>query len=416
MNRRHFFSALAPVGVGLARPASARITRITVAPIQGRFHKFVTMNAYDTAPKGHTYSNHLIRIQTDQAVEGVGVMGYQTPDEAFYRALRVLLGVDPLAVYQAVYQMEDGRVAGRSQRLANVLRTYAFLDGAMFDLIGKLTGKPAWRLIGDSARDRVETYDGTLYLSDIWFWDRGVTAVVEEAEEAAKRGYRGIKLKLGRGWKWMEPEPGFRRDVEVVHAVRRAVGPAMKIMVDVNNGYQKEPERAWRLLEETAADNVYWLEEPFPEQVGLYTELRAKMQKAGIRTLIADGENVRQSSELTAYLEPKVLVDVLQMDIRTCGLLENAALARRAGPLGAVCIPHNWGSHVGGLMGLQLAKAMNAVPAAEDDRSTCDVLIAEGYDFRGGSYAVPDRPGLSIRVDEDVYRLKCKAAEVAVEP
>ena len=65
-------------------------------------------------------------------------------------------------------------------------------------------------------------------------------------------------------------------------------------------------------------------------------------------------------------------------------------------------------------MGLQLAKAVKPLPAAEDDRSTCDVLIAEGYDFRGGSHAVPDRPGFSIRVDEDVYRLKCKAAEVVV--
>jgi L-alanine-DL-glutamate epimerase-like enolase superfamily enzyme len=343
-------------------------------------------------------------------VEGVGVMGYRTPDDAFYGALRKLVGVDPLAIYQ----MEGGRITGRAQPFADLLRTYAFLDGAMFDLIGKLTGKAAWRLIGDSVRERVETYDGTLYFSDVWFRDRGVRAVVEEAEEASKRGYRGVKLKLGRGWKWMEPEPGFRRDVEVVRAVRTAVGREMKIMVDANNGYQKEPERALRLLQETAADNVYWLEEPFPEQVGLYTELRAKMRHAGIHTRIADGESVRQASELTPYIEPEVLVDVLQMDIRTCGLLENAALAHRAGPLGAVCVPHNWGSQVGALMALQVAKAVTAIPLAEDDRSTCDVVVADGYDFRNGSYAVPDRPGLSIRVDEDVYRLKCKATEVAV--
>lgn len=411
MNRRYFLSALAAsASLQVGRSAGARITRIMVAPIEGRFHKFVTMNAYDLAPKGHTYSNHLIRIQTSEGVEGVGVMGYRAPDEAFYQALRTLVGADPLAAYQ----MDGGRITGRAQPYADTLRTYPFLDGAMFDLIGKLTGKAAWRLIGDSARDRVETYDGTLYFSDVWFRDRGVKAVVEEAEEAMKAGYLGIKLKLGRGWRWMEAEPGFRRDVEVVHAVRKAVGPGMRVMVDVNNGFQKEPQRAWRLLQETAADNLYWLEEPFPEQVGLYTELRAKMQKEGIHTLIADGENVRQSSELTAYTEPKVLVDVLQMDIRTCGLLENAALARRAGPLGAVCIPHNWGSQVGGLMGLHLSKAVKAVPAAEDDRSTCDVVIAEGYEFRGGSYALPEKPGLSIRVNEEVYRLKCKAAEVAV--
>src|SRR5262245_8515682 len=184
MNRRHFLSAMAPAAVRLAQADSVRITGIKVAPIQGRFHKYVTMNAYDTAPKGHTYSNHLIRVQTSQGVEGVGVMGYGAPDDAFYRALRLFPGADPLAVYQ----MESGRITGRSQPFADVLRTYPCLDGAMFDLIGKLTGKAAWRLIGDSVRDRVETYDGTLYFSDVWFRDRGVKAVVEEAEEAAKRG------------------------------------------------------------------------------------------------------------------------------------------------------------------------------------------------------------------------------------
>jgi L-alanine-DL-glutamate epimerase-like enolase superfamily enzyme len=376
----------------------------------GRFHKFVAMNAYDVAPKGHTYSNHLVRVQTGQGVEGVGVMGYGAPDEKFYAALRSLVGADPLALYE----MENGRITGRSPRYAETLRGYMFLDGALFDLIGKLTGKAAWRLIGDAARDRVETYDGTLYFSDLWFRDRGIRAVVEEAEEAARKGYRGMKLKLGRGWKWMDPEPGFRRDLEVVRAVRAAMGPEMRIMVDVNNGFQKEPERAWRLLQETAAETLYWLEEPFPEQVGLYTELRAKMREGGVRTLIADGESARQSGEMIPYIEPKVLVDVLQLDIRGCGFLENAALARRAGPLGAVCVPHNWGSQLGGLMGLQLGKAVKFVPAAEDDRSTCDVLIPEGYEFRGGSYSVPDNPGLSVRVDEDAYRLHAKAAEVVI--
>jgi D-galactarolactone cycloisomerase len=411
LNRRYFLSALAAsASLRAGRSAGSRIARITVAPIDGRFHKFVTMNAYDTAPKGHTYANHLIRVSTGDGAEGVGVMGYRAPDDAFYQALKTLIGADPLSVYQ----MEEGRIIGRSAAYAGVLRTYAFLDGAMFDLIGKLTGKAAWRLIGESARDRVETYDGTLYFSDVWFRDRGVKAVVEEAEEAVKTGYRGLKLKLGRGWKWMDPEAGFLRDLEVVHAVRNAVGKEVRIMVDVNNGFQKEPDRAWRLLTETAEDNLYWLEEPFPEEVGLYTALRARMQKSGIKTLIADGESARQISELLPYIEPKVLVDVLQMDIRTCGLLENAALARRAGPLGAVSIPHNWGSQAGGLMGLQLAKAVKAVAAAEDDRSTCDVLIPDGYAFHAGSYAVPDKPGLSIRVDEQVYRLKCRPSEVVV--
>jgi len=58
MNRRAFLASLAPSAAALCASKNApdRITRITLAPIQrqGRFHKFVTMNAYDTVPKGHT--------------------------------------------------------------------------------------------------------------------------------------------------------------------------------------------------------------------------------------------------------------------------------------------------------------------------------------------------------------------------
>ena len=84
MERRHFLislgTALAARGAArAAAKASARVTKITLASVQGRFHKFVAMNSYDTAPKGHTYTNTLVRIATDQGVEGVGVMAYALP-------------------------------------------------------------------------------------------------------------------------------------------------------------------------------------------------------------------------------------------------------------------------------------------------------------------------------------------------
>jgi D-galactarolactone cycloisomerase len=383
---------------------------VTLANFEGRFHKFVAMNSYDKAPKGHTYPQTLVRIATDQGIEGVGVMGYAAATAEFHRSLKSLIGAHPLELYE----MKEGRIAGRSPEFAELLSSYRFLDGALLDLIGKLTGKPVWQLIGKSARERVEVYDGTLYFSDVWFRDRGLRAVVEEAEEAQRKGYRGIKLKLGRGWKWMGKEDGLRRDIEVVRAVRKAIGPQMKLMGDANNGYQKDPERAWRLLAETADANLYMIEEIFPEDVQQYTDLRAKMHQAGLKTLIADGENASNIALFRPYLEPRRLMDILQMDIRTGGLLDNLTLARMAETAGAVSIPHNWGSQIGGLMGLHLAKAVPNAIAAEDDRSTCDLIIAEGYEFQEGTYSVPEKPGLSIRVDEDVYKLKCKPSEIVI--
>ena len=423
MNRRHFIATLAASATSAAatasstsaplrrvRPSPVAIKSVILANFEGRFHKFVAMNSYDRAPKGHTYPQTLVRIATDQGIEGVGVMGYAAATAEFHRSLKSLIGANPLDLYE----MKEGRIVGRSPGFAELLASYRFLDGALMDLIGKLTGKPVWQLVGNSARERVEVYDGTLYFSDIWFRDRGVRAVVEEAEEAQKKGYRGVKLKLGRGWKWMGKEDGLRRDIEVIRAVRKAVGPQMKLMGDANNGYQKDPERAWRLLAETADANLYMIEEIFPEDVQQYTDLRAKMHQAGLKTLIADGENASSIALFKPYLEPRRLMDILQMDIRTGGLLDNLTLARMGETAGAVSIPHNWGSQIGGLMGLHLAKAVPSAIAAEDDRSTCDLIIAEGYEFQEGTYSLPQKPGLSIRVDEDVYKLKCKSGEIVI--
>ena len=391
MTRRDFLLALAA--------PRARITQIRLARIEGRFHKFVAMNSQDRAPKGHTYSNTLLRIATDQGVEGVGVMGYAQPDAAFHKAVETLVGANPLDLYL----WQEGRITGRASR---VLETYKHLDGPLFDLIGKLAGVPCWKLIGPAARERVEVYDGTLYLSDVWFRDRGVRAVVEEAEEAWKSGYRGVKLKIGRGARWMEREAGLKRDIEVIQAVRVALGPKAKLLVDANNAFRGDLEGAWRLIADTAEAQLYWLEELFPEDAGHYARLRDRIERAGIRVYLADGENFTDPRGFEPYLKPRRLVDVLQMDIRTGGFLGNLETARLGQTAGALSVPHNWGSQVGLLMGLHLAKAAKSVIAAEDDRSTCDVIVAEGYSFRDGEYTVSDRPGLGIRVDEDVYRLK----------
>ncbi len=412
MTRRVFLSTLAAASAvrAVAKPAAARITRITVTPIQGRFHKFVAMNSYDTAPKAHTYTNHLIRIATDEGVEGLGAMGYAAPDDAYRAALKGLIGADPLSVFT----MQDGKVSGRSPAFESLLLKYPHLDGPLLDLLGKLQNRPVWKLLGDSARDEVEVYDGTLYFSDVWFRDRGVRAVMEEAEEAVKSGYLGLKFKVGRGWKWMTPADGLKRDIEILNEARRAAGPQIKILADANDGYRNDFEGAWQLMRETKAANLYWMEEIFPEDVAKYAELRRRMTEEGIGTLIADGESLRETEAFKQYLKSPRTFDVVQMDIRVGGMLPNRELARMAGAAGAISVPHNWASAIGKYMGLQIAKACKDIPAAEDDRSTCDVIQAEGYVFRQGKYAVSNEPGFGLRMNQEVYKEKFASGETVV--
>src|SRR5437867_226477 len=101
MDRRHFLLSLAALGVTrAAQRAPVKITRIALATIEGRFHKFVAMNSQAARPGGHTYNNVLVRIGTDQGVEGIGVMSYSAPDDAHLRALKTLIGANPLDLYE----------------------------------------------------------------------------------------------------------------------------------------------------------------------------------------------------------------------------------------------------------------------------------------------------------------------------
>ena len=409
--RRMFLSA-ATVALGAAKAAAApaKITSVTLSTIRGDFHKFVAMNAYDNGPKGTSYENVLVRIMTDAGIEGVGVMGYTKPDAEFLKDIRSLLGADP----EAVYEFRDGLIWGRAAGFSDLLTKYKHLDGPLCDLIGKLRGVPCWRLFGESVKDRVEVYDGTLYFSDLWYRDRGAQAVVDEAREAMQSGYRGIKLKIGRGSKWMLRKEGLRRDIEVVRSVRSAIGSEPRLLVDANNGYRDNFAGAWQFLLETKQQRLDWLEEVFPEDAELYRQLRRRMRQAGIRTPIADGENMRAAEDFRPYVEPERLFDVMQLDIRTGGILDCRAMSQLGEPHGAQAVPHNWGSQVGLLMSLHLAKTQKNIMAAEDDRSTCAALNVRGYQFKDGAYTVSDEPGLGVTVNEDAYEAPTFPAKTVI--
>jgi len=367
------------------------------------------MNAYDRAPKGYRYEHTLIRIETDQGIEGIGAGTYDRPDEAYVESLKILIGANPLEIYQ----MDGERIIGRAPAFDNVLKENRHLDGPLYDLIGKLLNRPAWSLIGKSKRERIPVYDSTIYFSDVWFKDRGISAVVQEAQESVKSGFHAIKVKVGRGYRWMEEAAGDQRDIEVIHAVRDGVGPNVLVMADANYGYRGRFDAAWRLIYETRGDRLYWMEEIFPESVNGYQILREKMNKAGIKTLIAAGEHVRDVNAFKPYLTPIRLMDVLQMDIRQGGFLDNIEIAHMTAAVGGVAIPHNWASQIGLIMAIHLSRAVDAVPMVESDRSTCDVLIVE-YELLNGNLVIPNKPGLGIEIDKRVYARQCKPNEIVI--
>jgi D-galactarolactone cycloisomerase len=386
-----------------------KITRITICRVEGNYHKFVGMNAGGTKPAGLTYTNNLVRITTDQGIEGVGVMA-GSPDAAYQDRVRKLLGADP----RQIFEWKGQQVVRPSQPYADLLTRHPHLDGALLDLAGKMNGQPCWKLLGEEARHQIPAYDATIYFSDIWFPDRGARAVFEEVEEALKMGYTALKIKVGRGFRWMDKTAGMERDLEILRGTRKIAGPAVTIMADDNNAFKDDFTGAWQFLRQTGDVNLYWIEEIFPETVSDYGRLKDLMGKAGLKSLIADGENFREPEQFEPYLKPRQLMDVMQLDIRNGGILKCREAGRMAEAAGNIAKPHNWASQIGVLMALHLAKACKGVTGVEDDRSTCDAITAAGYSFHNGVYTVPDTPGLSITVNEEVYKRKYQRQEIVL--
>jgi L-alanine-DL-glutamate epimerase-like enolase superfamily enzyme len=407
MNRRTFLLCASAGAAALTGSSQPVIRKARVSLLTGRFQKVVAMNAYDKAPKGPTYQHGLIRLETDQGVEGVGAGTYQLDLNAYADALQFLVGKSPLDLYE----MKDGRVVRAIPAFAAHQRKYQYLDGPLFDLIGKLTKKPAWSLLGPSVRNEVDCYDGTLYFSDVMLPDRGVAAVADECKESVDSGFGAVKLKAGRGSKWMERKAGDERDIAVIHAARKAVGPKTLVMVDPNFGYQGLFDAAWRMLEETREDRLYWVEQPFRDSVDEYTRLKDKIATANMKTLIADGESFEHPEQFDKYVKPRRLMDVLQLDSRRSGFLAGREAAALAESVGAVSIPHNWASQIGHMMALHMSKACKAMTWSEDDRSTCEVFTPVGYKFGGPRQTISDEPGLGIKINESVYEKQCKPNE-----
>ena len=392
--------ALPPAPAFVRRIGSAPvIERITLLSVPGEFNRFVAMNAYDQAPKGKTGSIRVARLVLSDGTTGVGVVGYRFRDDTLAQ-LRRLLGRDPLSFHD----WRDGTIRGFAPDVDAFFREphLAWAETPLLDAIGQLKGEPVWRLFGSAVRDAVDCYDGSLYFADV-AQQRDARAVAEIAARIRDDGYRAIKLKLGRCFKWIPGEAGVERDIEVFIATREAVGANFNLMTDANNGYQDHADWALRLLRACAPHDMYWIEEIFPETVDGYRSLRQAMFDAGCTIRIADGESVNRMEEFDPYLNAGLL-EVVQPDMRTVGFSNILRAADAAASHGVMLVPHNWQSELGKLMSIHAARIRRNIAFAEDDRYHTHAFDASDYLFRDGQWHAPDAPGWGVRlVDYDRF-------------
>ncbi len=382
MTRRELFAAagaavLARGGWAAGAPPDVRITRVVAFELKLRRPKYVGKNSHRD-DHGETSGDRILRIYTNTGIDGFGTSWSGANDCAR------LLGRNPFDFFRA----DDRRVMCPLGRFTSPL----------WDLIGKLRGKPVCELLGGGP-GRVPVYDGSVYFSELvpQYAARGLDRLKDEVDLGLAMGHRGFKAKVGRGYHWMLAEEGFARDLEAIRVIRRHAGPDILLGTDSNVGY--DFDRTKRFLAELGDCNLAFVEEMFPMSVERYVELKAFIRERGWKTMTAAGEDQRRPADMKRWVEAKA-VDILQGDMNQFGFEDVMAEADLGRPAGAMVAPHNWGSLLGFYLQLHAARAIPNFFRAEHDPLSCPALIAEGYAIRDGYASVPAAPGLGLKLDD----------------
>lgn len=195
----------------------------------------------------------LVRVRTDQGLEGVGVTYHEAGGHALralvLRELRPrLLGRDPVE-REGLWRECVAVLRGVGRKGLSFCALSA-VDVALWDLAGRILGLPLHRLLGGERR-RVPVYASGGWTS------HDDDQLVEEARGMVRAGYFLIKIKVGcdRG---RRPD----RDVVRVRKVREAIGPDVGLMLDANNCW--DAATAVRFANRVRDLDPIFLEEPVP--------------------------------------------------------------------------------------------------------------------------------------------------------
>jgi len=251
----------------------------------------------------------LVRMRTDQGVEGVGIATSYTPIEAAIQAFKtgiaeLAVGEDPLAperLYQKIFALTSQRLASeRGWTREAIVRISAAVDIAAWDIVGKVAGLPLYRLFG-GFRSEVPCYVTCAYYRD----GKTMAELRDEMQMLKAQGHTGFKGKVGG--------LPLKEDIERMALVREVIGPDKELMIDVNRGWDLATAiEGARLLEPL---RPRWLEEPVR-----WADDRRELKLLARETRIplSAGESELTSYGCRALLEEQA-IQILQFDCTMMG-------------------------------------------------------------------------------------------------
>jgi L-alanine-DL-glutamate epimerase-like enolase superfamily enzyme len=331
----------------------------------------------------------VVKVITESGLTGYGESHHGRSPGAVAHLIdstlkQLILGMDGanvIGIWQRIYKMQlgsHGMGAGTAIAMSGI-------DMALWDIRGKATGWPLYKLLGGSAKP-VPAYAGGVSLGY-----QPPEQLVEEAGVHVDLGYKAVKLRVG-------DNPA--RDIERIAAVREAFGEDLDILVDANTGYSvADVRKVMPWLEEY---HVGWLEEPFPAHDYRSYEIAATY---GIVPLAA-GENHYTRFEFARVIEDGD-IQILQPDLsKTGGITEGLRIAALASTWKLPINPHT------SMTGLNMAATIHFL-ASIDNAGYFEADVSKNNLFRDELVSTPytvdkegcvrplEQPGLGLEVNEE---------------
>lgn len=329
----------------------------------------------------------VLKVHTDEGITGLGEVS-STP---------VWSGEDAVTAIHVIRSFLEPALTGEDprdiERLTAKLRravaghpfTKSGIEIALWDILGKAAGLPVYRLLGGAVRTRVPI---KMSVSGV-----EPERAAELATWAMNRGLTALKVKTG-----IEPEGDLAR----VKAVRRAIGPSVRLGVDANGGWSVRAAISTirRMADEC---NIYFAEQPVaPVDVQWLVDVRRSVPVP----VMAD-ESCYTLQDAMALTRAGA-ADILSIYVGKGGGIGPARkMAAVAEAAGLTCTV---GSNLElGIASAAMTHLATATPGIGAEEFPCDILgplsyehdlLAEPIDFRDGSVKAPEGPGLGVELDE----------------
>lgn len=399
MLRRDFLKALPAIPVlaevPLLRGAKIKITDVKLLRTRVVRDTGTVINWVGIPNAQRIGGTSFIEVHTDQGLVGMG----PTVGEGEVAALKSLLvGRDPFDIERLAAQLRNSSSGGGRGTASFTQRGGASAEIALWDLIGKATNQPLYRLWG-GFKDKITPYASQMRLG----------TPEERARQASK-----LKAEGWQAIKYRTHFQTFKDDVRLVEETRKAVGDDWKIMCDANMAttqpmadrtFQWDYRRAADTAREYQRMNVYWLEEPLPRYD---FELIAELNRS-VDMILAGGEGNNGLHEFRSLLE-KGCYDMIQPEVLTQGptILRKAAVLAES--MGKYCVPHNGGRDLGVVCCMHLVASWPNAPVLELWHDPPELDYNFGFAIfenppkidKEGYFHLPEGPGLGVSINKDM--------------